>query len=95
MSIDSNVRQKLKDFGFRPNIGHEIDKMGAQLTICQLIVVVLSVSSIVFLFIPFFYIQNLLFVISFLVLSMVCILFGVWFWLHRSEICEHPEDFQD
>ncbi|HCM38086.1 MAG: hypothetical protein UV61_C0009G0054 [Candidatus Gottesmanbacteria bacterium GW2011_GWB1_43_11] len=94
MSFTHKVRQELKNFGFRSNLRAEIDALGIDLTICQLIVVLLSISSVVFLFMPLFYLQDPWFVVFFFGLSIVCLFAGVWFWVHRAEICEHPEDYQ-
>ena len=95
MSMIFKIKRQLKEFGFRPEIGKEIENLGVELTVCQLIVVVLSISSIVFLFMPMFYLKNLTFVAVFLGLSLVSLLAGIWFWLHKAEICEHPEEVEE
>lgn len=86
------IRQQLKELGFRPHLREEIEALGVQLTVCQMIVVILSIISVVFLFVPFFYLQDLRFMAVFFSLSLVCLGAGIWFWVHRAEICEHPED---
>lgn len=95
MSMIKQVRQQLKDLGFRPHLKQDIESLGIELTVCQLIVVILSISSVVFLFVPFFYLQNVTFVAAFLGVSLLCLVLGIWFWMHKAEICEHPEDYQD
>lgn len=89
------IKHQLQEFGFRPGISKEVEKMGAELTVCQMIVVILSISSIVFLFMPIFYLQNVIFIAVFLGLSLVSLLAGIWFWLHKAEICEHPEEVEE
>jgi hypothetical protein len=93
MKFAYKIRQELIKFGFRSNMGSEIQALEAQFTVCQLIVVVLSIISVVFLFIPFFYLQDIRFVIGFFGLSILFLIFGTWFWLKRYEICEHPEEY--
>ena len=95
MSMITKVRQQLKEIGFRPHIREEIEALGVQLTVCQLVVVVLSIISVVFLFVPLFYLQDQRFMLVFFALSLLCLGSGVWFWVNRAEICEHPEDIQD
>ncbi len=92
MSLVIKVRHQLKELGFRPNLQEEIETLGVQLTVCQVVVVVLSLVSVVFLFVPFFYLQNITFMIIFFALSLVSLIFGIWFWVNRADICEHPED---
>ena len=89
------VRKKLKDFGFRSDLSHEVEKLGLQLTACQMIVVVLSMVSVVFMFAPLLFIQDVRFMAIFLGLSLLFLMIGVWFWVKRHEICEHPEEIQD
>ena len=88
----TKIRQQLKELGFRPHIRQEIERMGIELTVCQLIVVVLSIISVVFLFVPFLFLQDVRFMIFFFILSIATLLIGIWFWVHQAEICEHPED---
>lgn len=92
MSLVIKVRHQLRDLGFRPNLREEIETLGVQLTACQFVVVVISLISVVFLFVPFFYLQNIAFMMIFFALSLVCLILGIWFWINRAEICEHPED---
>lgn len=92
MSLIIKVRQQLKELGFRPHMREEIETLGVQLTVCQLVVVMLSLTSVVFLFVPFFFLQNAMFMVIFFGLSLIAILLGMWFWVNRAEICEHPED---
>lgn len=95
MSMIRKIRHQLKELGFRQNLGQEIESLGIELTVCQFIVVILSVFSVVFLFVPLFYLQDIRFMLVFFSLSFICIIAGIWFWVHRAEICEHPEDYQD
>lgn len=92
MSLVIKVRHQLRDLGFRPNLREEIETLGVQLTVCQFVVVVISLLSVVFLFVPFFYLQNITFMMIFFALSLICLMLGIWFWINRAEICEHPED---
>ncbi len=95
MTMIGKVRRELKELGFRPHLGQEIQSLGVELTVCQLIVVLLSIISIVFLFVPMFYLQDTRFLLLFFSLSLLCIGTGVWFWMHQEDICEHPEDYQE
>lgn len=95
MSMIRKIRRQLKDMGFRSHMREEIDSLGVHLTVCQFIVVLLSIVSVVFLFVPFFYLQNVKFMIAFFAISLVSLTIGIWFWIHQAEICEHPEDYQD
>lgn len=95
MSLVVKVRQQMKELGFRPHMRDEIARLGVQLTICQLIVVILSISSVAFLFAPLFYLQDLRFMVVFFSVSILSLLGGMWFWVNRAEICEHPEDIED
>lgn len=92
MNLTHKIRKKLLELGFRSNINEEIQTMGIQLTICQLIVVVLSLISVVFLFLPIFKIQDPVFMMVLFGISMLCLILGIWFWVKRAEICEHPEE---
>lgn len=95
MNMIRSVRQQLKDLGFRPHMSKEIESLGVHLTICQLIVVLLSIVSVVFLFVPLFYLQSILFMSLFFGLSVIFLFFGIWFWLNKVDICEKPEDILD
>lgn len=95
MSLVVKVRQQLKDLGFRPHLREEIAALGVQLTICQLIVVILSISSVVFLFVPLFYLQDIRYMLLFFSVSILSLFGGMWFWIKRAEICEHPEDVEE
>lgn len=94
MSMILKIRHQLKELGFRPHMRDEIEALGVQLTVCQLIVVVLSIISVVFLFVPLFYLQDVKFMLVFFSLSLICLGCGIWFWVHRAEICEHPEEVE-
>ncbi len=95
MSMILKIKRQLDALGFRRGISKEVEKMGAELTICQMIVVVLSISSVVFLFLPIFYLQSPTFIAVFLGLSLLSLFGGVWFWIHKAEICEHPEEVEE
>lgn len=95
MSMIHDIRKQLKDLGFRPNMKREIESLGIEVTVCQFIVVVLSIISIVFLLVPFVYLKDIRFMVLFVALSILCIWLGIWFWIKRAEICEHPEDYTD
>lgn len=95
MSMIVKIRHQLREIGFRSHMGDEIEKLGAQLTVCQIIIVILSIISVVFLFVPLFYLQNVRFMLLFFSLSIISIGLGIWFWIHKAEICEHPEDIQE
>jgi hypothetical protein len=95
MNVTYQIRKKLREFGFRSNLDQEIQTMGIQLTICQFIVVVLSIMSVVFLFLPIFKMQDMTFMLLLFGLSMLCLILGIWFWVKRGEICEHPEEVED
>lgn len=95
MNFIREVRRQLKELGFRPHLKDEIQSLGIELTVCQVIVVVLSIASIVFLFVPVFYLQDVRFMVLFFGLSMALLVLGIWFWVHQEEICEHPEDYQE
>lgn len=90
-----NIRHQLKELGFRPHMKSEIESLGIHLTICQLVVVLLSLFSVVFLFVPFFYLQSVTFMLVFFGISLVTLFIGIWFWLHKVDICENPEDYAD
>ena len=94
MTAIRHIKHKLHELGFRRDLKDEIEDMGIELTICQLIVVVLSLISVVFLFVPLFYLQDTWFMVTFFGASFLFLIFGVWFWVHKAEICEHPEDYQ-
>ena len=95
MNINSQIRKRLKELGLRPNMKSEIESLGVEVTVCQLIVVVLSIASVVFLLVPFLYLRDLKFIFLFWGISIVCIWIGIWFWVKRADICEHPEEYTD
>lgn len=96
MSWDYEIRKKLRELGFVSHMDKEMQAMkGAQLTVCQLIVVILSFASVVFIFVPFLYLKDPLFMVIFFGLSLVCLSVGLWFWINRSKICENPEEAQE
>ncbi len=93
MNLSYKIRQKFTEFGFRPKMNEEVQALEAQFTICQLIVVVLSIMSVAFLFIPLMFLQDVRFVIAFFGVSFILLTVGMWFWFKRHEICEHPEEY--
>lgn len=93
MSIERNVRQQLQDLGLSKGMKDDIEALGIELTICQFIVVVLSIMSVVFLFAPLFFLRDIRFMVVFFGISSICLFVGVWFWVKKSEICEHPEEY--
>ena len=95
MSFVRKIRHELNDLGFRDNLQNEIETLGVQLTICQLIVVVLSIISVVFLFVPFLFLTDVKFMLIFMSVSLVSLGLGVWFWVKRAQICENPEEIQE
>ncbi len=95
MTMIQKIRHQLKELGFQRDLKQEVESLGVQLTVCQMIVVFLSICSIVFMFVPLFYLQDLRFMALFLGLSFVCMIAGIWFWVKQAEICEHPEDYQE
>lgn len=95
MSITQKIRHELKELGFRDNLQKEVETLGVQLTICQLIVVFLSIGSVVFLFVPFLFLQDIKFMLIFMGISLVCLGLGIWFWVKRADICENPEEIQE
>lgn len=92
MSTEVQIRRRLHELGLSPK--NDIEMLGIELTVCQFIVVLLSLLSVVFLFIPLFFLSNIGFMVGFFVLSILCLVLGVWFWLKKVEICEHPEDYE-
>lgn len=95
MNLTREIRHQLKNLGFSSHIKQDIESLGVELTICQFIVVVLSIISVVFLFVPFFYLKDIKFMLIFFGVSLLSLSGGIWFWVHRSEICENPEDYVD
>jgi uncharacterized membrane protein len=93
MSMQQQVREQLKELGMTNHIKQDVSSLGLELTVCQMIVVLLSIGSVVFLFVPLFYLQNPKFMVLFFGLSFLCMVLGVWFWIKKAEYCEHPEDW--
>ncbi len=93
MSIELEVRNQLKALGMTSNLSNDIQSLGLEVTICQFIVVVLSIVSIVFLFTPLFFLKDLRFILFFFGISIASLLFGIWFWIKKADICEHPEEY--
>lgn len=89
MSTMGEIHEKLGEMGIKPK-----DSLGIELTVCQFIVVVLSIISIVFLFVPIFFLQDVRFLLLFFSISLLCLGVGVWFWIKKADICEHPEEYQ-
>ncbi len=89
------VREQMRGLGIEPTLNDQIDELGIGLTVCQLIVIGISILSVVFLFTPLLYLQELIFLVLFYSLSLGLIILGVWFWINRADICEKPEDFQN
>lgn len=86
------IRMKLKDLGWASS---DTGKDGDALTVCQFIVVGLSLLSVVFLLAPLFYVQQIWFMIIFFSFSTVSLFAGIWFWMRQAEICEHPDLYLD
>ena len=95
MSMVEKVTEQLKQLGIKPQKNPQKEILGFKLTVCQLVVVVLSMISVTFLFVPLFYLQDIKFMVVFFILSLLFLILGIWFWLHQSEICENPEEFQE
>jgi uncharacterized membrane protein len=86
---------KLRDFGFRPGLTEEVKQIESKLTFCQMVVVLMSIISVVFLFVPLFYLQEIWFVAIFFAASFISLTIGITFWVKQSEICEQPHEVQD
>lgn len=95
MSIARQIRGKLRELGFRPGMTQELKDMQTHLTFCQMVVVVMSIISVVFLFVPLFYLQEIWFVAIFFAASFLSLSVGVWFWVKRGDICEEPQEVQE
>lgn len=94
MNIQKKVREQLKAMGIHPEKKDEMESMGLEISVCQFIVVILSIISIVFLFAPLFFLKDIRFMLVFFGISLLCLLVGLWFWLNKAEICEHPEEYE-
>ena len=92
--VETDIRYKLKTSGFKSDLGPDIRDLGIELTICQLLVVILSLVSVVFLFVPLLYLRSPIFLAGFIGVSFVCLGISIWFWINKAKICEHPEEFQ-
>lgn len=88
------IREQLEAWGFKPDDREEFEALGIELTICQMIVIGTSFLSVVFLFTPLFYLQDIWFMVVFYALSLLVIIGGVWFWVNRADICENPQYYQ-
>lgn len=93
MSIEREVRDQLENLGIETDKKNQIQTLGLELTVCQFIVVVMSFFSLAFLFVPLFFLRNLFFMFGFFTVSLACMGFGIWFWLNKADICEHPEEY--
>jgi len=89
--VNFQIRNRLRELGLKPTSSEEIETLGLELTLCQFIVVVLSLISVIFLFVPLFFLRNTQFMIIFFTASVIFLAFGIWFWTNKAEICEHPE----
>lgn len=95
MTMIRQIKRQLEDLGLRATGRENLRALGIELTVCQLIVVILSIGAIAFLFIPLLNLQNFQIVLIFCLLSLSVLSLGVWFWTKKAEICENPEDYQD
>ena len=91
MTVTADIRQKLRLMGIQKS-AKDLETAGLALTVCQFIVIVLSLLSVTLLLVPLFFLQDARFLAVFFALSIVCLSLGVWFWVKRAEICEHPEE---
>lgn len=92
MSTEIQIRKRLHELGFSKK--NDIEMLGIELTVCQFIVVVLSLISVIFLFVPIFFLNDIKFMVGFFLVSLICLIVGVWFWLKKAEICENPEEYE-
>lgn len=95
MSMATKVREQLENLGIKTPRSEEEEKKAAKLTVCQIVVVVLSLLSVIFLFAPLFYLRDLRFMVAFFFLSFICLVGGIWIWVKQADICENPEEIQD
>jgi hypothetical protein len=93
MSIEKEVKDQLANLGIKTSDKNQIESLGLELTVCQFIVVVLSIFAIVFLFAPLLFLKDITFMLVFFALSLLSLSFGVWFWVKKAEVCEHPENY--
>lgn len=93
--LSPSMKRQLQELGLTPIKPKDARTLGAELTICQMIVVVLALSSAAFIIIPVFFLKNIFFIVFGLILSLIFLYFGVWFWIHRREICEDPEKLKE
>lgn len=95
MSLVYQVKQQLDDLGIRRDIKDDVADLGVELTVCQIVVVVLSMASVVFMFVPLLISQDLTFVLIFFGISSLILVAGMWFWVKRAEICEAPHEYRE
>lgn len=88
---DAQIHERLKELGVKRKTGVQL--AGIEISLCQFIIAILSLLSVVFLVVPIFFLRDTVFLFIFLSISILCTIAGVWFWLKRAEICEHPEQY--
>lgn len=91
MSTDKDIHDKLREMGLAKNKNPNF--LGLEITVCQFVVVALSLLSLFFLFLPIVFLKNIILLGIFFVLSLVSLGIGIWFWVKKAEICEHPEEY--
>lgn len=94
MSLDDDIKKKIHASGYKSEFGPDVESIGAELTVCQLVVVIMSLVSVAFIVVPFLFLKNLVFMILFFALSMLSMGLGIWFWLNKGKYCEHPEEYE-
>ena len=95
MSLDDDIKKKIHQSGYKSEFGPDLESVGAELTVCQLVVVVMSLASVAFIVVPFLFLKNLIFLLIFFAFSMLSLGFGIWFWINKAKFCEHPEEYQN
>ena len=90
--LTHDIRLKLRDLGWMST--EPIPESDA-LTVCQFVVVGLSLLSVIFLLAPLFYVQHVWFMVIFFSFSLGSLFGGIWFWVKQGEICEHPEVYSE
>lgn len=91
MSIERTIREKIKSLDI--DMPKKADATGVELSVCQFIVVILSIVSVIFLFLPILFLNNLLLLVLFFSISLLAMGVGVWFWVKKRVICESPEEY--
>ena len=91
MNIEEQIRTKLQSLKVTAKKSNDVRDVGVELTVCQLIVVLISFVSIAFLFVPLLFLKNPIFMVLLFIGDVLLLLSGIWFWLHKADICENPE----